>query len=260
MHLLPTNDRSRLGVTLAAGSFAVAVSFFANVASAQRCPTRSGVSPEVANLDARERLAFIRRRIDHAAYRSRVWASAWGSAYATVATVQGVRIALTDDRTTQIESGLAAGSAALGAAFVAVSPPAVLWDTRSLRRRIARTRQSDDVCAVVAEAEAMLERDAGNQAFGIGPLMQTVTVGYNVALGLVIGFWLHDWTNAAITIGSGIAISELMTFTQPTDAIDAWRRYRIGDLRSTIRPSTSYWIVAPDIAPERVGLSVRGTL
>ncbi len=260
MHHLANRHRSRLALTLAAGSIALAAFICARAASAQRCPTRPGISPALANIDALERLAFIRRRIDHAAYRSRVWAATWGSAYATVATVQVVRIPLTEDPTTQIEAALAAGSASLGALFVAIVPPAVLWDTRTIRQRIARHRQSDDICAFVADAETILEHSASNQAFGVGPVMQSVTLGYNIGLGLLIGFWLHDWTTAAITMATGTAISEVMLLTKPTDAIDAWRRYRIGDLRSTIRPSTSYWIVAPDISPERVGLSVRGTL
>jgi hypothetical protein len=125
---------------------------------------------------------------------------------------------------------------------------------------MAALRPDADPCATLAEAERMLARDAGNQAFGIGPLMQTVTIAYNIGLGLLFGFWLNDWVTGGITIATGLAISELMIFTQPTDAIDAWRRYRIGDLRAGTTTSTSYWIVAPDISPDRIGIRVGGAM
>jgi hypothetical protein len=246
--------------TLAALALSLAVTVRASDAHAQRCPASSGVAPAVAELDARQRLEFIHRRLRHGSRRATIWASMWGSSYATIATVQGIRAATSDEFSTRWESVIAAGSATLGAAFVLVSPPTIIADRIRLDRRMARLARTDDPCATLAEAERMLARDAANQAFGIGPLMQTVTVAYNIGLGLVFGFWLHDWMAGGITIATGLALSELMIFTQPTDAIDAWRRYRIGDLRAGTPTSTSYWIVAPDISPDHVGLRVGGAM
>lgn len=210
----------------------------------------------LAGEDASARLGYIQRRLRRGAARSRAWAISWGSIYATTAAVQLVRIPLSESPTTQIESGIAAGSAALGVGFVIILPPAILADQARLDRQIAGIPRGGDVCPVLADAERYLVRDAANQAFGVGWLMQSVTVAYNIGLGLVFGLALHDWTVGAITTLSGIAVSELMTLTQPTDAIDALRRYRAGDLRPTTATSTSYWIAAPDVAPGRVGMRV----
>jgi hypothetical protein len=228
------------------------------VASAQRCPSMAGAWGQLEDIDASVRLGYIQRRLRSGAARATVWSYGWGTAYAAMAAFQGVRIRLANDYTTQMESALGAGSSVLGVAALVLMPPAIMGDADRLDAGIANLRPGDDRCALLRDAERYLLRDADNQSFGIGWLMQSVTLAYNIGLGLVFGLWLHDWTGAAITMGTGIAASELMTFTQPTDAIDALRRYRLGDLRRTSAPSTSYWIAAPDIAPDHAGLTVRG--
>jgi hypothetical protein len=217
-----------------------------------------GASPSLGEQDAADRLGYIQQRLLRGASRSRVWAYSWGAAYGGLVTAQTLRAATTTEYTTRMESIVSAASASLGLGSLVLMPPAILADSVRLDARIARLAAGDDQCSVLRDAESYLVRDADNQAFGIGWVMQSVNIAYDVALGLTFGFWLHDWQGAAITIGTGIAVSELMMLTQPTDAIDALRRYRIGDLRPTTAPSTSYWIIAPDIAPDRAGLILRG--
>ena len=78
-----------------------------------------------------------------------------------------------------------------------------------------------------------------------------------VLLGLAMGLALNDWAGGGVAMAIGIAASEFMFLTKPTDAIDAIRRYRAGDLRWTTARSTSYWIAAPDVAANRVGLRLQ---
>lgn len=244
--------------TRAALSSAVALTLFLapNIADAQRCPAMTNAAPSLADVDPIVRLAFIQHRLHHGAARSRIWALSWSSAYTTVAAAELARAAFANDPITQIEAALGAGSSALGVGFTLIMPPTLLADSERLEEQWMLLSPGQSPCALLADAERYLVRDAENQAFGIGWFMQAVTIAYNVGLGLIFGFVFHDWVSGGITIGTGVVASELMILTQPTDAIDALRRYRAGDLRPRIVPSTSYWIVAPDLGAGMAGLRV----
>lgn len=225
-------------------------------ASAQRCPAMTNAAPGLADMDSAARITFIQRRLHHGAGRSRIWAFTWSVAYTAVAGEELARIAFSNDPIAQMEGAISAGSAALGVAFTLIMPPTILADSEHLNDQLMLLSPAANPCPVLADAERYLIRDAENQAFGISPFMQTVIIGYNIGLGLIFGFAFHDWVAAGIAIGTGVAGSELMILTQPTDAIDALRRYRAGDLSLRVAPSTSYWIVAPDLGAGRAGVRV----
>ena len=249
--------RLRVCAAAAAGAALMGVTPAAAAQSRVVCPAMAGADPRLGAQDAAARLGYVQRRLRRGAARSAAWATVWSSAYALTAVGQLVRLGLSESRVHRWEAGIGAGSAALGAAFIAVLPPAIIRDSAQLNARVARMAPRE-ACVVLAEAERYLVRDAANQAFGVGWLMQTVTVAYSVGLGLSFGLAFGDWTAGAITTFAGITASQLMNLTRPTDAVDALRRYRAGDLRPVPGPALSYWSAAPTVGPAgRLGASVR---
>jgi hypothetical protein len=156
-------------------------------------------------------------------------------------------------RAGRIDGFIGAGSAAIGIAAMQLMPLKVIGDERRLRAAGPGT----DRCALLAEAERLLERDARSEAFGTSPLMQAGSLVFNVGLAVVLGAGFHHFRTAGITLGVGAVVGELEIATQPTHSIDALRRYRAGLLEHTEKPARS-WTIVPSVGAGEYGLQLVG--
>jgi|SRR5579862_8495820 len=215
------------------------------------CPAPAGSSLTLAATDAALRLAFIRAHMDDQAVRSRTWSRGWGIAGAALiaeGVIQAVRASNAADRTDEIVGG---SSSMLIPLFILLQPPSVLADQAELEATIT---QSSDLCASLVRAEEFLARDANDEAMTTGTLAHVTGIGFNVALGLVLGLGFGHWKGAASVGGGGIVISEVQLLTKPRGAIRALERYRQGDLSSL--NASHHWFVAPVISSSALGAYV----
>ena len=225
---------------------------WASSARAVECPAIAGGAPALAALDVDARLQFIRARMRHSARRARIWSWTWASLYATSTVVNAALIPghSSDDR---INDYFYAGSSALGVAAIALLPLKVIRDQPRLEARITALPIEGDRCALLAEAESMLVRDAAGEAFSKGPLVIAGSFAFNVGIGLTLAIGFDHTRAGALFAGTGVAVSAIQFATQPADLGPALAQYRRGDLSPTttsLRP-----VVATIIGGGRFGLS-----
>jgi hypothetical protein len=131
-----------------------------------------------------------------------------------------------------------------------------LGNARKLEARVAEVSSAGassaaaevaERCAVVAEAEKMLEESADDEAFNRGFLAHAGNVLVNGGGLLIIGLGYDRWVTGAIGTVVGISIGELQIFTRPTASLRGASEYR------------ARWMVTPTVSSESAGLQVVGT-
>jgi hypothetical protein len=204
------------------------VSPAARAASCAPDATLGATGPRVGALDPELRLRFIDAELARSAHRAKVWVWGWTVALGvgTVGNLVPVPFVPTDQR---IDWYTGAVTTVIGIVPLLVAPPTVIADARQLRARLD-ARGTADVCALLADAETRLVRDAENQADGRRWWVHVGNVVLNAGVGLFLGLGYHHWVAGALNFASGAAIGEVIIFTQPTDLIDGLRRYRDGAL------------------------------
>jgi hypothetical protein len=210
---------------------ALAVWFWAAPARAGECTTAvvKG-SPDLAAIDAQVRLRFLRERLGHEARRARIWSWSWAGVYTGLTAVQlGVTPAMGRDARKDMYVG--AGASFLGLAIIGVMPLRVMGDQRWLERRLRTAPPGTHECVLLAEAEGLLLRDAKNEAFGVSQIVHVGNVIVNLAVFLTIGAGFGHWFSGAISFAAGVAVGEVMIYTQPLGAVEDLERYRAGELR-----------------------------
>ena len=124
----------------------------------------------------------------------------------------------------------------VGVVPLVIAPLDVVGDSRALRARLAARGPADDLCLLLADAEAKLVRDAQNQADG-QPLVaarrqRRAQHGRRplprLRLPPLAG-------RRAFNAVSGTAIGEAIIFTQPTSSICDLGAYRSGGLDVSYR-------------------------
>ncbi len=177
-------------------------------------------------LDPELRLRFIDATLARSAHRASVWVWGWSLALGvgTVANLVPVPFVPADER---IDWYTGAVTTVIGIVPLLVAPPTVIADARELRARVD-ARGTTDVCALLADAETRLVRDAEDQADGRRWWVHFGNVVLNAGVGLFLGLGYHHWVAGALNFASGAAIGEVIILTEPTDAIDGLRRYRDG--------------------------------
>jgi hypothetical protein len=92
--------------------------------------------------------------------------------------------------------------------------------------------------------EALLARDAQDEAAQGGWLAQLLTLSATFLAGTAIGLSTKKWDHAALDTGLSVLTTEAQFWTQPTGCIDALTRYRAGTLaEAPPTRSVSWWIV-----------------
>ena len=186
--------------------------------------------PELQRLNADVRLRFIHERLRVDAGHARIWSYSWGTIYSALATGQFVAAPLVS-HASGLDLYVGGGAALIGVIPVVFTPLKVMGDEKRLDRLEADNSQADP-CAMLAQAEELLTRDAANEARGQGLLFHGGNVVFNAGLFFLIGAGFGHWTSATISLLTGIATGEVMIFTQPVGAVAALREYRRGDLGS----------------------------
>jgi hypothetical protein len=238
------------------GAAIVGVCLWAHLAAGARCAPPRGAAAALSLVDAQTRLAFIRAHLDTEARRARAWSWSWAGIYSAITVAQLATVPLREPDA-RVDAYIGAGASALGVAVLAVAPLKVMGDQRWLARRMAHAPADTDPCALVADAERLLERSARSEAFGKSALVHAGSFVFNVALGLTL-VGLRHFDAAAITALTGIAVGELQIFTQPSGTIGAWQRYRsgaLGEERGPPTPSRAF-AVSPFLGRGRVGMAL----
>ena len=134
----------------------------------------------------------------------------------------------------------------MGVGFVIISTPDVAENGPPFIRKIDT---SEHDCALLAEAEALVAKDAVNERDNVAWYNHLLNVAFNAGIGLVLGLGYGHWLSALLNFLAGVAIGEGTIFTSPTKLADAWDRYLLGDLT---RPTPS----AIQLRPGTLGLSL----
>jgi len=198
----------------------------------------AGRAAPVAALDPEVRLRFIDAELARSAGRARLWTWTWGIALGvgTLANLAPLPFVEPDARVDWYTGAVTTG---VGIVPLLIAPLEVVADSRELRSRIAAGGQADGgVCALLADAETRLVRDAQNQADGRRWWLHAGNVVLNAGVGLFLIVGFHHWTAGIFNAVSGAAIGEVIILTQPTGAIDSLRRYREGALEGAVPPTS----------------------
>src|SRR5260221_833570 len=154
----------------------------APAARAVECAPMAGGGDALARVDGARRLGFLRERLALDARRVRVWAWSWTAAY-SIGAVGNFAWAAASDRAGRIDHVATAGSTLVGLVTLVVTPRKILRDQRWLESRIER---GGDVCALVAEGERLLARDAADEERGRSTRLQAASYAFNIGVGLLL--------------------------------------------------------------------------
>lgn len=220
-----------------------------------RCRAIGGGSAELARKPAIDRLTWVQRHLDHEAWKARIYTWTFISAYAGLTVGNSVNLALHHDTYAQkADFGVAVGGSAFGLLVMSINPPAVLRDQHRLAKVVAGYRP-DRACETLAAAEKILLHDASAEAFGRSVLVHMGNLGFNFALGIVIGTVLHRWDTAFIVAPVAAAAGELQILSVPTNINATLEQYRLGDLRERPTKGRVSFMVSPQIGGRQVGLA-----
>jgi hypothetical protein len=189
--------------------------------------TLGGVAERTSALDPELRLRWIDGELARSAGHARFWTGGWGFALGagTLANLVPLTWVSADQR---VDWYTGAATTAIGVVPLLIAPLDVIADSRGLRARLG-ARTPGDTCALLADAETLLVRDAKNQADGQRWWLHVGNVVLNAGVGLFLIVGFHHWAAGIWNAASGAVIGEVIIFTQPTGAIDSLRRYRDGD-------------------------------
>jgi hypothetical protein len=225
-------------------------------AGARECPLPDGAASSLATIDAEARLAFLQRGMRKAARQSRIWAWSSVAALSAVGNFQVLGATHVPDPGDRIDLWVGAASLLFSIAQIAVVPPLVTIDQWKIDRMVARARPDADRCALLAEAERLLVRDARGETIATGPAMHVATLLFNIGTGLVLGIAFNRWESGALNIFLGAALGELQIVTEPTDSVTLLERYRAGDLAPRKdEKARLQWRLLPSVARGQAGLS-----
>jgi hypothetical protein len=187
-----------------------------------------GAGARVGELTPELRLRWIDEELGRSAHKAKLWTWGWGIALGVGAVANLVPLTWVppDER---IDWYTGAFTNTVGVVPLVIAPLDVISDSRELRARLAAPGGAD-TCALLADAEMRLARDAQNQAEGRRWWLHVANFALNAGVGLFLGVGFHHWRNGIFQFASGAVIGEAIIFTQPTGAVDSLRRYREGDL------------------------------
>jgi hypothetical protein len=192
-----------------------------------RCPVGAGGSAALAGIDPELRLRFIDEHLARTAHRAQIWTWGWGVGIG-VATIGNLVPLLFVEPEDRIDWYVGAGTTIVGVVPLLIAPLAVVGDARDLRLRLDARTATDDVCALLADAEAKLVRDAQNQSDGQRWWLHVGNVLLNTGVGLFLGIGYDHWVAGAFNAVLGSIIGEAIILTQPTSTIGDLETYRAG--------------------------------
>jgi len=225
------------------------------------CPTPLGAASALATTPASARLAFIQSVMGDQAKRARTWMWSWSLIGLGLSAGNFTLAALAktpDDRVDPLTGGVT--SLFIPAAII-VKPLRVSSANDELAAYVAETTTTlgpMGPCRQLAVAEQLLAESADDEALGVGILTHGIAIVGNTAIGLFLGIGFKHWGGALLNGLGGLAISEVEIFTQPTGAVHALERYRLGDLPAPAA-STITWTLAPRLELGGAGITFLAT-
>jgi len=202
--------------------------------AAAQCPVGAGGTPALASIDPELRLHFIDEHLAITAHRAQVWTWGWGIGIATATAANLVPLAFVAPEN-RIDWYVGAATTVIGVVPLLIAPLDVVGDSRALRAQLAARTPADDVCALLADAETKLARDAKNQADGQRWWLHAGNVALNTGVGLFLGLGYHHWAAGVFNAVLGTAIGEAIILTQPTSSTEDLQTYRSGSFAPPAR-------------------------
>jgi hypothetical protein len=219
------------GLSLAIGLALGALLLPAAARAQTHCRGPAGAEPVLAATDGRARLEWINQRLSREAHRMSRWNYGWaiGIGAAGVGSLIPVPFVAPENR---VDYYTGAVLAAAGVLPFLLAPPNVIHDGRELHAMLLASppRTDDEVCAMLADAEERLVRDARNERLQSGWWSHAANVAINTGALLFLGLGYGHWLSGTINGAAGVIIGETVIFTQPTNTIDDLARYQRGDL------------------------------
>jgi len=199
------------------------------VAASVTCPAPANADAALSAVDGRQRLDWIDAHLSKTARQARIWTWGWGAGIvaATAANLVPLAFVPPDQR---IDWYVGAGTTIVGIVPLLIAPLDVIADARALHREIAKLGGENDVCRLLADAEARLARDGANQVDGQRWWLHVGNVVLNTGVGLFLGIGYHHWGAGALNAVTGTLIGEAIILTQPTGSIADLTAYRSGAL------------------------------
>jgi hypothetical protein len=249
------------------GTICALVALLASSTSqALQCPVITGGNPALGQVDAQTRIEFIRGRLLADGEHSGKWWRGWLIGYSALEaalltggltgsfapnpprdTPAGVRAGTIEHLLWKERANLYDGAATtfVGIVTLLISPAHSAFDgpafDLSLRNPVT------DPCAALALGEKYLLNDAQDELVGHHWLIHIGNAALNIAAGLVLGIFFHDWVSGVATAIVGAGVGEAMIWTEPNGAQDALKQYRTGDL-SPPAQRVQLEVVGPSLA------------
>lgn len=205
-----------------------------STALARPCPVDPsiGEAPGVAGKDSRERMAFIRARIEAGGKHELRWALGWGIGLAAVAVAQLALVPLEHPEERPVLY-IGALQAAIGAGSRAIFIPRSTIE----RRRMRKHAPDPDDCAALAAAERALARSAKTNHHGKAVWQHFLSLGVNAGIGLLLGLAFKKPVEGSRLAAIGMITGQVMIVTQPTTMIRSMDSYKLGRIGTPTRVS-----------------------
>lgn len=242
-------------MTKAAAALLVVVLALATEARATDCRPTLAAGPALAAIDAETRLQFVSGRLDAAARASKIWTGSWIGIYGAL-TVGSLALVPGTKREQRVDWYFSAGTSMVGLLSLAVSPLRSIPDAAWLRARRAKV---SDVCALIADAERLLVRDAQSEQDCQKLILHIGNVVLNFGSLMVLGFVFRRWEAAALQGVAGTLIGEIMIVSTPKVASDALDAYRTGNLTVGKSAPRVALIAAPMPLQNGAGIALGGS-
>ncbi len=194
----------------------------------------------------RARLAFVEHALDTEQPRARHWRNAWLVTFAALAVGQGGFAWLTTNRGYRVDAAVGGAKSALGFLALLVGPHTNTGAADRVAAMPARTHgQRRDKLRL---AEALLVDSAKEERFEQSWMPRIASAVVNLAGAYVMWIGYQRYTTGWLSIGSGLAVSELEIRTAPVGLTG----FRAGPASPSIATS---WTIAPVVG----GLSLTGS-
>ncbi len=177
--------------------------------------------------DLSQRISFIQSRLDEGTTAAKRWQYSWVVAHGTLTFVQfGMLDTLREPEEADDRFDMVVGGTLEALAIVDLAINPLVAHSAAAKLRTMPETNSAETEAKAQYAEELLWECAERERKGRSWINHAIYFAGNAIAGLVIGLDGGRWNDGALMFGVGMALSEIQIFTQPTRAIDDWKKYQ----------------------------------